>query len=65
MQRVEFVGKTPQEAKRRALNHWYSNHRATGLSLAQFFGLCRVTHASEQVVITFHPQVGPAQRTAA
>lgn len=64
MQRIEFQGRNAQEAKRRALSYWYQHHQGMGLSLAQFFGLCRGSQAGGMVTITFYPSV-PDQRTAA
>jgi hypothetical protein len=53
MQRNEFTGRTPQEAKRRALSFWYQNHDRLDLSLAQFFAACRSVSAPEQTTIVF------------
>lgn len=55
MQRIEFQGRTPQEAKRRALNYWYQHHDALGLSLAQFFAQCRGSQLAGQSTISFYP----------
>lgn len=46
MQRIEFQGRTAQEAKRRALSYWYQHHQSLGMSLAQFFAQCRGSQAA-------------------
>lgn len=64
MQRIEFQGRSAQEAKRRALSYWYQHHQELGLSLAQFFAHCRGSQAVGLVTITFYP-AAPDHRTAA
>jgi hypothetical protein len=65
MQRMEFTGRTTQEAKRRALGYWYQNHDRLGLSLAQFFAACRSAQTATQVVIVFVPAERAIGRNAA
>jgi hypothetical protein len=68
MQRIEFQGRTAQEAKRRALSYWYQHHQSLGMSLAQFFAQCRGSQAAAGAMITFYPAAAPPaadHRTAA
>lgn len=65
MQRIEFQGRSAQEAKRRALNYWYQNHEVLGLSLARFFAQCRGSQsAAGSTMIVFYP-VAASQPQAA
>lgn len=50
----EFSGLSPRVAKRRALQYWYTNRDDLGLSLAEFFGRCRVRSAGRTTHITFY-----------
>lgn len=64
MQRIEFQGRTAQEAKRRALNYWYQHCQGAGVSLSQFFAQCRGSQGPGGVTIVYTPQ-SPDQRSAA
>lgn len=50
----EFSGLSPRVAKRRALQYWYVNRDALGLSLAEFFERCRVRRTGGATHITFY-----------
>lgn len=50
----QFNGLNARVAKRRALNYWYVNRDALGLSLSEFLGRCRVVQRSGVTCITFY-----------
>ncbi len=50
----EFDGLNPRVAKRRALNFWYVHRGELGLSVAEFFALCRVRSEGGVTRIVFH-----------
>lgn len=52
----EFSGLSARVAKRRALQYWYNNREALGLSMAEFFGRCRVRSSGAATHITFYTE---------
>lgn len=56
-----FDGLTPRQAKRRALNWWYSHQRELGgMSAQAFFARCRLSDEGGRTRIVFHHQVPAA-----
>ncbi|MEZ4465560.1 MAG: hypothetical protein R3F60_19285 [bacterium] len=53
-ERCEFNGITPRQAKRRALNYWFTHRASLGMSVADFFRNCRVTDVGGITRITFY-----------
>ncbi len=53
---TEFSGRGPRQAKRRALNYWYTNRGRLGLSLSEFLGRCRVSSQEGLTRITFYDE---------
>lgn len=49
-----FDGLSARMAKRRALNYWYLNRESLGMSVAEFFGHCRVSTRGGRTRIVFN-----------
>ncbi len=52
---TEFNGRSARHAKRRALQFWYSHRDQLGLSMAEFFGRCRLQSRGPGSRIIFSP----------
>ena len=55
MRNRKFSARTTRIAKRRALQFWYLNRTALGLSLRDFFSHCRLAESDGMTHITFYP----------
>jgi hypothetical protein len=58
---IEFTGSDLAQARRKALDFWYNNREHLGLSLRDFFALCRMRDEGRTIVFLAHVSQASSQ----